>query len=326
MTLVRVRDISPRLAFQAQQTSTALKVELVDRLTASGIRAIEVSSFVNRDLVPGLSDAEVVFSKIRRTPGVSFECCVASSGGLRRAIDAGADIAWFLLATDDAFSRLNTGRSVAEALDELAQMANIAAVGGIRLGSYLIGAFGGPKGPPKEILHLEPITTRLASLGILDWILADSWGYASPAQIREALRTVAPSQKGRLTIQVHDTRGLGLANIVAMLEGGITNLDTSLAGSGAHPAMPGAYVGGTCTEDAVQMLHLMNVATGIDLQALIDTANWLQPLLEEPGKGFVRHSGPVPVDRASLKSSSSSTDCYSFDWGPGTPGKTDEHA
>ena len=146
MPAVRIRDISPRLAFQAHQVATEVKVEFVDRLTAAGVQAIEVSSFVHPRMVPGLADAGEVFAQVKRPAGVSLECCVANVTGLRRAIDAGAHAAYFLLAADEAFSMANIGRSIDDSLAELARMQELAATADIKLGSYLIAAFGGPSG------------------------------------------------------------------------------------------------------------------------------------------------------------------------------------
>ncbi|MES2261232.1 MAG: pyruvate carboxyltransferase [Pseudomonadota bacterium] len=297
MTTIRLRDISPRLAFQAHPASTAQKVELVERLMAAGLQAIEVSSFVHPKLVPGLADAEQVFAQVKRRPGVSLECCVANVAGLKRAIAAGADAAWFLLAADEGFSKANIGRTIDESLAELAQMQDVAAASGIRLGTYLIGAFGGPIGLARGPEEVRGVAQRLMRMGVRDWILADSCGYAAPPQIQEMV-AFADGLNGaeHLTVQVHDSRGMGLANVAELARLGLRNVDVSLAGSGAHPAAPGIRVGGVCSEDAVQMLHLMGIDTGIDLPLLIETANWLDDILGGTALGFTRRIGAVPVN------------------------------
>ncbi len=297
---LRLRDVSPRLGLQAHRVGTAEKIELVERLIGAGLKAIEVSSFVNPRLVPGLADAEAVFAGVRRRPGISLECCVGNAAGLRRATDAGADAAWFLLATDDDFSRANIGRSIDESLAELARMRD-AAGSSIRLGTYLIAAFGGPTGLARGPGDLAGLADRLIDLDVRDWILADSCGYAAPPQI-DALVDFALRMIGteRLTVQVHDSRGMGLADVAALVDCGVVNIDLSLAGSGAHPAVPGAAAGGVCTEDAVQMLELLGIDTGLDLDALIDAANWFDRLLGGREKGFVRHVGQVPTNAAQM--------------------------
>jgi hydroxymethylglutaryl-CoA lyase len=289
---VRLRDISPRLALQAHVVPTEVKVELVDRLTEAGIGAVEVSSFVRPDLVPGLADAAEVFARVRRPEGVSLECCVANETGLRRAIDAGADAAWFLLSADESFSLANTGRSIEGSLGMLSRLAELAAQSRTRLGSYLIAAWGGPVGPPRGPSELTPMLRRLADLGVTEWILADSCGYASPRQAVElaaAAAKLVPIEE--LAVQVHDSRGMGLADLAALADLGVRRLDTALAGTGAHPAAPDAQVGGVCTEDAAQMLELMGHPTGTNLQALTDAANWLAAILGETAKGFTRSAG-----------------------------------
>ncbi len=302
MPAVHIRDISPRLAFQARLVDTAVKVELVDRLTAAGMKTIEISSFVNPKLVPGLADATTVFSRVRRAPGISLECCVANLTGIRRAIDAGAHAAWFLLAVDEDFSRLNTGRSIDESLAELERMRAAAEGSGMRFGTYLIHAFGGPAGLPRGPADIRPLMERLISLDVRDWVIADSNGYAGPDQVRATVG-LAGALVGveRLRVQVHDTRGMGLANIAELGRMGVAGLDTALAGSGGHPAAPDALVGGTCTEDAVQLLELMGIDTGLDLSALIEAANWLDGVLGGTGLGFVRRSGKVPSDHREVR-------------------------
>lgn len=295
MSALLIRDIAPRLAFQAHPVETAVKIELVDRLTAAGIRAVEVSSFVNPKLVPGVADAAEVFARVKRPTGSSMECCVANVKGLERAIDAGADAAWFLLAVDDGFSRMNTGRGIAESLAELERMRAVAQGSATKLGSYFIHAFGGPVGPARTPADLRSLAERLLAIDVRDWILADSSGYAAPPQMRDTVEWAAGLVGAdRLKVQVHDSRGMGLANIAELARMG-AGIDLALAGSGGHPAAPDALVGGTCTEDAVQMIELMGVAMGVDLPALVEAANWLAGVLGG-AMGFVRRTGPVPTN------------------------------
>ncbi|MGR3939343.1 pyruvate carboxyltransferase [Streptomyces sp. BRA346] len=293
---VRIREIAPRLTFQDHPVPTEVKIELVRRLLDAGVRAFELSSFVRPDLVPGLADAAEVFARIPRVPGLRLGCCVGNTRGLARAVDAGADTASFLLSTDEEFAYANIGRSTTESLAELERMAAFAADHDIVLDTYLIFAWGGPTGSARGGEDLEPLARRLLELGVDHWILADSSGYAAPPQIRELVTAaLAHVPADHLTMQIHDGRGMGLAALLPLLELGVCNIDTSLAGSGGHPAMPGTQGGGVCTEDAVQLLELAGVPTGIDLTRLIDTANWLAEEVGAPSKGFVRHTGPVPA-------------------------------
>ena len=234
--------------------------------------------------MPGLADAEEVFARVGRRPGVSLEACVGNVAGLERAIGAGADAAWFLLAVDDGFSRLNTGRGIEESLAELERMREAAEGSGTQLGTYLIHAFGGPTGTPRGPADLRALLERLVAIGVQDWILADSNGYAAPPQIREMVSFAAGYVgQDRLLVQVHDSRGMGLANVAELGRLEVRQIDTALAGSGGHPAAPDALVGGTCTEDAVQMLELMGIETGLNLQALVEAANWLDGVLGGTG-------------------------------------------
>ena len=295
MSALRLRDVAPRLAFQAHPVDTAVKVELVDRLTDAGLPAVEVSSFVNPRMVPGLADAAEVFARVKRPAGVSLECCVANARGLQQAIDAGAHAAWFLLSADPMFSQLNTGRTIEDSLAELARMRAVAEGSGTRLGTYFIAAFGGPQGAPRGPGDVQAVAEQVLDLDVRDWILADSCGYAAPPQITEmidwAAGLVGPD---RLSLQIHDSRGMGLAGVAAAADSGLACLDLALAGSGGHFASPNARVGGVCTEDAVQMLDRMGVDTGVDLLKLIEAANWLGEVLGGAETGFVRRMGAVP--------------------------------
>ncbi|MFO6453046.1 MULTISPECIES: hypothetical protein [unclassified Aeromicrobium] len=295
MSDVLIRDIAPRLTFQAQPGTTNQKIELVNRLVATGIKAVEVSSFVRADRVPGLADAEEVFSAIDRPAGVSFECCVGNVSGVERAIGSRVNRAWFLLSADESFASNNIGRSIDESYRTLANAAEAANGTSTEVGTYLIAAWGGPTGLARRPSDLEPMWRRLVDIGVTQWILADSCGYASPRQARETVEAAlqhVPAES--ITIQVHDARGMGLAVIAELLDLGIRNFDTSLTGAGGHPAMPGARVGGVCTEDAVQMIELLGYETGIDVPALIGHADWFADVLGSGAYGFVRHAGAVP--------------------------------
>lgn len=299
---VRIREIAPRLAFQHHQVPTAVKIEFAERLVAAGLRDLELSSFVRSDLVPGLADAEKVFASVSRVPGLSLGCCVGNLRGVARAAAAGADSASFLLSADEDFARANIGRSTEESLAELERLAAFADDHDIVLDTYLIFAWGGPAGPARTGGDLEPLFRRLRSVGVDRWILADSSGYAAPPQIRElitaALRHVPADH---LRVQIHDARGMGLAALLPLAELGIRHIDTSLAGSGGHPAMRDTQGGGVCTEDAVQLLELSGIDTQISLPRLIETATWLETEAGIPAKGFVRLSGPVPARDAALR-------------------------
>ena len=210
--------------------------------------------------------------------------------GLKRAIDAGAHVAWFLLATDEAFAKANIGRSIDDSLIELEKMHELASQADIQLGTYLIAAFGGPAGLARGPETVDGLAHRLLSMGVDKWILADSCGYAAPPQMRNMVQFAANlTGMHNLNVQVHDSRGMGLANVAELVALGLHNIDLSLAGSGGHPAAPGASVGGVCSEDAVQMLDLMGVQSGVDLHKLIETANWLRKRIHSacrPGPGY----------------------------------------
>ncbi|MBG6099060.1 hypothetical protein [Nocardioides luteus] len=295
MTRVRIKDVAPRLVGQAFDVPTSVKIELVDRLTAAGVPAVEVSSFVRPDLVPGLADAADVFDRVQRRPGIELTCCVGNERGLRAAVDAGADSAWYLLSVDPGFAENNIGRTIEESLADLERMAAVAAGTGTRLGTYLIFAWGGPAGGPRSSGSVVDIGRRILEVGVDEWILADSSGYAPPPRIVETIDAAArltPHEK--ISLQIHDARGMGIAGAAAVADRELGSIDTSLAGAGGHPAMPGVPGGCVCTEDLVQALDLMDVETGVDLTAVIDASRWFVEQVDVPAPGFVRHVGAVP--------------------------------
>lgn len=291
---VRLREIAPRLTFQAHPAPTELKLELVRRLVDAGVRDFELSSFVRPDLIPGLADAAEVFGAVRDVDGLTLGCCIGNERGLRRAADAGADSASFLLSADEGFARANIGRTTEESLAQLERLATVAQDLPTALSTYVIFAWGGPTGQARGRAEIEPLLRRLVDIGVTAWVLADSFGYAAPRQIRELLEVAAGFVAlDTVTVQVHDNRGLGVANVLELADLGVGTIDVALAGSGGHPAMPGQRGGGVCTEDAAQALELAGHDTGIDLPALVETANWLDTQ-GVPALGFLRHVGPVP--------------------------------
>ena len=192
------------------------------------------------DLVPGLADAADVLAKVTRRDGVSLECCVVGAGGLRRAIDAGADAALFLLSADEGFSQFNSGRSIDESLDALAAMRTLAEGASTELGTYVIFARGGPVGPSRRPQDLDGLLRRLLDLVVDRWVLADSGGYAAPRQIADTVQFAASlNSMEAITVQVHDSRGMGLADVAELARIGATNIDTSITGAGGHPLAPG---------------------------------------------------------------------------------------
>ena len=307
---VRVRDVAPRLAFQAFGASTEAKVEAIDRLTDAGVGAVEVSSFMRPDLIPGLADAEEVFARIRRPAGVSFECCIGNARGLERAVAAGSDVAWFLLSIDDGFALDNIGRSTEDSLAELARLRAQAESLPITLGTYVIFAWGGPTGPPRPPGAVLDLGRRLLDIGVPDWVLADSIGYAGPDQVRETLEAVAVlNGLERLRLQIHDARGMGLANVLEAVRLGVTRIDTSLGGSGAHPALRSFRGSGVCTEDVVQLLERCHITTGVNLQALLSVSRWFGDTVGVPCTGFTRNAGMVPAAHSAAPRAS-------FTWAP----------
>jgi hydroxymethylglutaryl-CoA lyase len=281
---VTVTEVGPRdgLQNESARISTADKIAFVDRLSASGLREIEVSAFVSERRIPQLADAAEVFAGITKKPGTRYTALVPNMEGYKRAIDAGvADLAIFAAASE-TFSQRNTNRSIEESFEEYERVAAAVTTAGLRLRAYLSTAFGCPfEGdiPPTRVVAL---TRRLLDLGVFEVAVSDTIGVAQPDQVRAMmpllLATIAPSH---VALHFHDTRGTALANIQAALEFGITTFDASAGGLGGCPFAPGAP-GNVATEDVIEMLHGLGIETGVDVNAVSDAVLALAPQLGHP--------------------------------------------
>jgi hydroxymethylglutaryl-CoA lyase len=291
--LIAVSEVGPRdgLQIEAGQVATADKVALVERLVASGLKKIEVSGFVHPKVVPQLADAEHVFAGITRRPDVRYAAFVPNAKGAERAIAAGVDDLKSGIAVSDTFNERNVRMTTEQgmrAVDEIA-----AAAKGTR--SRLVGAIATAFGCPYEgrisPTRLHALFGQLVRLGCPIIYLADTTGVANPDSIRrtiEDLWTRWPNQ--RIGLHLHNTRGLGLANAYAGLEMGVTDFESSVGGLGGCPFAPRA-VGNICTEDFVNMVHDMGYETGIDLDRLLEAAQFAQGVLGRTLPGMVMKAG-----------------------------------
>jgi hydroxymethylglutaryl-CoA lyase len=262
--------------------STEEKLRLIDRLTASGLRRIEISSFVNPRLVPQMADAEELWRRINRRRGVVYSALVLSERGLERAVACGVPHVGIFVSASETHSRKNSNKTIAGALREAHLLIRRARAAGVRVRAGVMNGFGCAyegKVPAHRVLKL---VGQLLDAGPEEICLADTSGMGNPRQVR-ALISRARELTGRsdLSIHLHNTRGQGMANLWAALEEGVTIFDTSLGGLGGCPFIVGAR-GNIATEDTVSLLHDAGVRTGIDLEALIDVS-----------LGFEKHMGQV---------------------------------
>ncbi|HEY1537994.1 MAG TPA: hydroxymethylglutaryl-CoA lyase [Solirubrobacteraceae bacterium] len=295
---VDIREVGPRDGLQNEPdiVATADKVALVDRLARTGLRRIEVTSFVRRDVIPQLSDACEVLEAIDVPAGVARSVLVPNSRGLDHALqlrDRFEEVGVFLSASETHNLR-NVNRSVAASLDSLGRVVGRAREAGLRVEAIIATSFGCPyEGvvPRERVLE---IAARLVAAGAQEIAFGDTTGMANPPQVVAHFAAARALLGGdvELTAHFHNTRGQGLANVLAALQAGCTSFECSVGELGGCPVPPGA-TGNIATEDLVSMLHEMGIATGVDLDALLGAAREIQRVLGRTLGSHTLVAGPV---------------------------------
>ena len=294
---VRIREVGPRDGFQNEPEviPTTDKVRFIELLGASGIGRIEVTSFVRPDVIPQLADAEQVLDTVRLPPDVAVSVLIPNERGLERALAHRShfqEINGFLSASE-THNQKNVGRSIEESLAGLERTFASASAEGLRCEGVISVSFGCPyEGhvPPERVLG---IASRLAAAGAAEIGFGDTTGMANPIQVREFFTAAAAELPGvELTAHFHNTRGQGLANVLAALEAGIESFESSFGELGGCPVPPGA-TGNIATEDLVSMLHEMGIETGVELPRLIEASRAAQEVLGRPLGSHVLSAGPV---------------------------------
>jgi len=278
---VRIVEVGPRDGLQNETAiiPTAAKIELIDRLSATGLVSIEATSFVNPKWVPQLADAEAVLSGITCRPGVAYPVLVPNLHGYARARAAGADEIAVFAAASEAFSRKNINASIAGSLQRFAPVLEQAAADGVRVRGYVSTVLGCPYQGDVPLADVVQVARALYAMGCCEISLGDTIGIGTPVKARAMLRAVAGEvPMSALAVHFHDTWGQALANVLVCLEEGVRVVDAAVAGTGGCPYARGAS-GNLASEDVVYMLHGMGISTGIDLAALAATGNWLATLL-----------------------------------------------
>jgi hydroxymethylglutaryl-CoA lyase len=278
---VRIVEVGPRDGLQNEKTlvPTAAKIELIDRLSATGLLSIEATSFVSPKWVPQLADAAEVFTGIRRWPTVSYPVLVPNLQGYERARAVGADEVAVFTAASEAFNRKNINASIDESIDRFVPVLERAEADGVRVRGYVSTVLGCPYQGDVPLADVVRVAKRLHDLGCYEVSLGDTIGIGTPVKARAMLRAVADAvPMDALAVHFHDTRGQALANLLACLEEGVAVIDAAVSGTGGCPYAPGAS-GNVATEDVVFMLQGMGIHTGIDLPKLVDTGRWLAGVL-----------------------------------------------
>jgi len=288
---VKLVEVGPRdgLQNESQTVPVEVRVELIDRLTAAGLPAIEAGSFVSPKWVPKMADTHTVMLRIKRAPGVGYPVLVPNLRGLEDALAAGAEEVAVFAAATETFSRRNINCSIEESLARFAPVCATAQERGIKVRGYISCVLGCPYEGKVDAGAVAELAARLLRLGCYEISLGDTIGVGTARAARtmlDAVTSVVPVN--RLAAHFHDTYGQALANILAVLERGVRVVDTAVAGLGGCPFAPGA-AGNVATEDVLYMLDGMGLATGVDMQRLLDA-----------GQFITSHLGRPPASKAAL--------------------------
>ena len=288
---VQVVDVGPRDGLQNEDRTLAPKIraQLCDRLAATGIPRVEAASFVNPKRVPQMAGAEEVMAAIDRRPGTSYAGLVLNERGYERAVEAGVDEVRYAFPVTETFARRNQNTTVADATHLAGRLVERARLDGVRVSITLSAAFGDPFEGRVEPGHVLDTVGRVAAANPDEVVLADTIGVGVPSQVRELVEGVLAFGV-TVGCHFHDTRNTGIANAAAAVESGATVLDASVGGTGGCPFAPRA-TGNIATEDLVYLLHGMGHETGIDLEALIEVAEWLAEQLGKELPGQVYKAG-----------------------------------
>ncbi|MEP6882926.1 MAG: hydroxymethylglutaryl-CoA lyase [Dokdonella sp.] len=274
---VRIVEVGPRDGLQNEKAiiPTATKIELINRLSQTGLHTIEATSFVSPKWVPQLADAAAVFVGIDKRSGISYPVLVPNEQGYDRARLVGAEEVAVFSAASEAFNRKNINASIDESIERFAPILDKARADGVRVRGYVSTVLGCPYQGDVPLSDVVRVAARMFAMGCYEISLGDTIGIGTPRKAREMLRAVAGEVPIKaLAVHFHDTRGQALANVLACLEEGVAVVDSAVSGTGGCPYAQGA-TGNVASEDVVYMLEGMGIATGIDLGKLIETGLWL---------------------------------------------------
>ncbi|WP_175941835.1 hydroxymethylglutaryl-CoA lyase [Caballeronia sp. BCC1704] len=294
-----VQEVAPRdgLQIEAKWVETADKIALIDGLSACGFTRIEAGSFVSPKAIPALRDGDAVFHGIRRAPGVVYVALVPNVKGAQRAVAARADELNLVMSASQTHNRANMRMSCEASLEGFAEIVRTT---NVRLNGTVATAFGCPFEGRIDEDRVVSIVRSYREMGVEGITLADTTGMANPRQVERVVsRVLEHVPAAALTLHFHNTRGLGLANVLAAYDAGARRFDAALGGLGGCPFAPGAS-GNICTEDLVNMCDEMGIPTGIDLERLIALSRTLPALVGHEVPGQVAKAGrnsdlhPVP--------------------------------
>jgi hydroxymethylglutaryl-CoA lyase len=300
---VSLREVGPRDGLQNEDpVPTDAKVALINALSRTGVSRIEAVSFVHPRAIPQMADADEVWSRVERNPAVTYSALVPNSRGASRAIDAGfADIE-VVVSASDTHNRKNVNRSTDESLADIAEIIKQVHDAGGNLEVIVSTAWGCPYEGDVPVSRVVEVARRAVDAGADTLTYGDTTGMATPTRVIDLVtRTQETLRDVPLALHFHNTRGTGLANLYAALQLGVTNYDASVGGLGGCPYAPGA-TGNIATEEVAAMLEDMGVATGVNIDMLLDVAALAQRYVGKELPSNVLRAGPrtrlTPLDYA----------------------------
>ena len=298
---LRVREMGPREGLQAEAkiVPTEQKLELIQALLGAGCKYIQVTSFVHPKVVPQFADAEELMKRLEHPEGVFYWATVPNRKGLERAVETGIDGISLPIAVTDGYNIVNMQRTTEKALRGAEVLVKKARKANLHVNASASSVFGCPIEGYVAPQRVVDFFKRLEWMGVNAISFGDTTGMANPRQVKALFEVVVEEFRGlEIITHFHDSRGAGLANVLAAIDAGVTIHDCALCGTGGQPATKRkryAYgrIGNVCTEDLAGMLEEMGIDTGIDLEKLIDAAKLFEKILEKELYGFVSKAGPA---------------------------------
>ena len=278
---VTIVEVGPRDGFQVEHEfiPTELKVEVIDAVARAGVRKIETSSFVSPKFVPQLSDAAEVFKAIDRQPGTRYTALVPNLKGAERALEAGADGVRLVMTSTETYNKKNVGMTIDQSLEVCRQILNRLEGEPMTVEAVVALAFGCPFEGPVSEDRVSELAHRFVDMGVRELSIADSVGLGNPRRIASTMtRLRSEHPEIAFSLHLHDTRGLGLANVMAALQVGIDTFDASIGGLGGCPVFPNG-AGNIATEDLANLCEEMGIETGIDIGAIQEISRTMQDFL-----------------------------------------------
>ncbi len=292
---VVIVEVGPRdgLQYESVFFPTGKKVELINRLSSTGLKRIEVTSFVHPKMIPHLSDAVEVIGKIAKKPGVTYSALVPNVKGCQRAVETAIDELALFVSASETHNRKNVGMSIADSLHGFSEIAAMALQAGKAVRGYVVTAFGCPYEGAIPLDRVADIVRSYGDLGVHEVSLGDTTGMANPRQVVETFEALSAKIAGpALAAHFHNSRGLGLANAMAAYQAGCRVFDSSVGGLGGCPTAVGA-MGNVPTEDLVNMMEEVGVPTGVDFGRLIAAADLVREVLgTEPASYTYKQGRP----------------------------------